>query len=232
MPDEVHDAVGDERAAELFCERYGVTESGNFENGTTVLTLAADIDDLAEEYDTTTEEIEADLERAREAVFAARAERDRPPRDEKILAGWNGLMIAAFAEAGLALDPRFAETAVAALDFVREELWDEGEDRLSRRYKDGEVKIDGYLEDYAFLARGALNCYEATGDVTDLEFALDLARAIETEFWDPEKRNPLLHAEQWRVTRRAASRTRRPVHSLQYWCRGRDVARARPLRPQ
>ena len=186
-PDEVHDAVGDDRAAELFCERYGVTESGNFENGTTVLTLATDVEALADEHGTTTEDVEADLERAREAVFAARAERSRPNRDEKVLAGWNGLMIAAFAEAGLALDARFAETAVAALDFVREELWDETEHLLSRRYKDGEVKIDGYLEDYAFLARGALACYEATGDVRHLGFALDLARTIESEFWDPEE---------------------------------------------
>ncbi|EMA45214.1 thioredoxin domain-containing protein [Halococcus saccharolyticus] len=186
-PDEVHDAVDDEFAADLFCERYGVTETGNFEDGTTVLTLSADIEDLADEHDTTAEEIEAELERARETVFAARAERARPARDEKILAGWNGLMISAFAEAGLTLDARFADTAVTALDFIREHLWDDEEKRLQRRYKDEDVKIDGYLEDYAFLARGALNCYEATGDVDHLAFALDLARTIETEFWDSEE---------------------------------------------
>ncbi len=187
-PEEVHEAVEDDFAAELFCERYGVTESGNFEDGTTVLTLSATVEELADEHDTTTAEIEAELERAREAVFAARTERERPARDEKILAGWNGLMISAFAEAGLALDARFADTAVAALEFVREHLWDEGENRLHRRYKDGEVKVDGYLEDYAFLARGALNCYEATGEIEHLEFALDLARTIEAEFWDEQER--------------------------------------------
>lgn len=187
-PEGVHDAVADDFAAELFCERYGVTETGNFENGKTVLTLSAEIEALADEHETTVEEIEAELERAREAVFEARAKRERPARDEKILAGWNGLMIAAFAEAGLALDARFADTAVAALDFVREHLWDAQTKRLKRRYKDGEVKIDGYLEDYAFLARGALNCYEATGDPEHLGFALDLARAIETEFWDAQER--------------------------------------------
>jgi uncharacterized protein YyaL (SSP411 family) len=183
-PDGIHDAVNDEFAADLFCERYGITETGNFEDGRTVLTLSTAIDDLADEHDTTTEEIEAELERAREAVFAARAERPRPARDEKVLAGWNGLMISAFAEAGLALDTTYGETAVAALEFVREELWNGEENRLARRYKDGEVKIDGYLEDYAFLARGACNCYETTGDVEHLEFALDLGRAIVTEFFD------------------------------------------------
>ncbi|WP_049997135.1 thioredoxin domain-containing protein [Halococcus sediminicola] len=186
-PEGIHDTVDDEFAAELFCERYGVTETGNFEGGKTVLTLSGDVEELADEHETTTEEIEAELERAREAVFAARAERPRPLRDEKILAGWNGLMISAFAEAGLALDTTYGETAVAALGFIREQLWNDDEKRLARRYKDGEVKIDGYLEDYAFLARGALNCYETTGEVAHLEFALDLGRAIVTEFFDSEE---------------------------------------------
>ncbi|GAA0463405.1 thioredoxin domain-containing protein [Halococcus dombrowskii] len=186
-PPEVHETVDDEFAADLFCERYGITEAGNFEDGRTVLTLDTAIDDLADEHGTTTEEIEADLERAREAIFAARADRDRPARDEKVLAGWNGLMISAFAEAGLALDETYGEMAVAALDFVREQLWDEKEQQLARRFKDGEVKIDGYLEDYAFLARGALNCYEATGEVEYLTFALDLGRAVVREFFDAEE---------------------------------------------
>ncbi|WP_256687907.1 thioredoxin domain-containing protein [Halococcus qingdaonensis] len=186
-PREVHEAVDDEFAAGLFCERYGITEAGNFEDGKTVLTLDTGIDELADEHGATTEEIEADLERAREAIFAARADRERPARDEKILAGWNGLMISAFAEAGLALDETYGETAVAALDFVREQLWDEKEQRLVRRFKDGTAAIDGYLEDYAFLARGALNCYEATGEVEQLEFALDLGRATVREFFDGEE---------------------------------------------
>ena len=186
-PDEIHAAVDDEFAADLFCERYGITETGNFEDGKTVLTLSTAIDELAGEHGTATEEVEAELERAREAVFAARAERPRPLRDEKILAGWNGLMISAFAEAGLALDTTYGETAVAALEFVREQLWDDEEKRLMRRYKDGEVRIDGYLEDYAFLARGALNCYEATGEVEHLGFALDVGRAVVDEFFDGEE---------------------------------------------
>ncbi|EMA46400.1 hypothetical protein C448_06453 [Halococcus morrhuae DSM 1307] len=186
-PPEVHEAIDDEFAADLFCERYGITEAGNFEDGKTVLTLDTAIDGLADEHGTTTEEIEADLERAREAIFAARTDRDRPARDEKVLAGWNGLMISAFAEAGLALDETYGETAVAALDFVREQLWDEDEQQLARRFKGGEVKIDGYLEDYAFLARGALNCYEATGEVEYLTFALDLGRAVVREFFDAEE---------------------------------------------
>jgi uncharacterized protein YyaL (SSP411 family) len=184
-PAEIHEAVDDEESAELFCERFGITERGNF-GGKSVLTVQAGIDQLADEHGTTAEEIEAGIERAREQVFAARAERPRPPRDEKILAGWNGLMIGAFAEGALVLGERYAKPAVEALQFCRERLWDESAGRLQRRYKDGEVKIQGYLEDYAFLARGALACYEATGEVVHLRFALDLARVIEAEFWDAE----------------------------------------------
>jgi uncharacterized protein YyaL (SSP411 family) len=185
-PEQVHEAVDDESAADLFCDRFGVTERGNFE-GETVLTLSASVDDLADEYDLDTETVEQHLESARRQVFDARSERTRPERDEKVLAGWNGLMLSAFAEGALVLgDDDLADTGASALSFLREQLWDEDDQRLARRFKDGEVKIDGYLEDYAFLARGALDLYQATGDVDHLAFALELARAIESEFWDAD----------------------------------------------
>ncbi len=153
-----------------------------------MLTVSTSIAELAADYDLERAAIESRLERAREQVFDARATRPRPNRDEKILAGWNGLMITTFAEAAITLgEDAYAETAVDALEFVWATLWDDEEKRLSRRYKDGDVAIDGYLEDYAFLARGALTCHEATGDRTCLGVALELARAIETEFWDPEQ---------------------------------------------
>ena len=182
-PEEVHEAVDDETAASLFCERFGVTERGNFE-GRTVLTRAQSVETIADGRDESVEEIETLLSEAMAQVTTARENRPRPPRDEKILAGWNGLMISAFAEAAVVLDDSYADPAVAALEFVRDHLWD-GES-LSRRYADGVVKIDGYLEDYAFLARAALNVFEATRDPTHLAFAFSLARAIEREFWDSE----------------------------------------------
>ena len=194
-PDEVREAVDSEVAATLFCDRYGVTETGNFE-GATVLTVSESLTALADEYDRTEDEVEDLLDDALEQVFDARSERPRPARDEKVLAGWNGLMISALAEGGLVLDESHADLAVDALDFVRDHLWDADEGRLLRRFKDAsgeetdepdaDVAIDGYLEDYAFLARGALDCYQATGDHDHLAFALDLARAIESEFWDDD----------------------------------------------
>ncbi len=184
-PSEVEDAVDDEQAAELFCEHYGIREGGNFE-GKTVLTRTASAETLATRHDMEAEDVEETLAEAHEQVSAAREQRPRPPRDEKILASWNGLMLSAFAEAAIVLDESHADPAAEALAFLKSELWDEEEKQLSRRYKDDVVKIDGYLEDYAFLARGAFDLYQATAEVDHLAFALELARAIERDFWDEE----------------------------------------------
>ena len=185
-PAAVHEVL-DGEDADLFCDRYGVTESGNFEHGQTVLTIDREIADLADEYDLDAAAVEDRLDDARETLFEARANRPRPRRDEKVLAGWNGLMASAFAEAALVLDPEYADAAEGALGFVREHLWDADSSTLSRRFKDGDVKGDAFLEDYAFLARGAFDTYQATGDPDHLGFALDLARVVVRDFWDPDE---------------------------------------------
>ena len=182
-PDSVRDVLDDEDDAQLFCDRYGVTDRGNFE-GKTVLTLDRSIADLAAERGVDEPELRERLDRVTETVREARERRPRPPRDEKILASWNGLAISAFAEGALVLDDSFAPPALDALAFVRDTLWDADAGRLQRRYTDGVSKIDGYLADYAFVARGAFDLYQATGDVEQLRFALELGDAIAARFWD------------------------------------------------
>jgi hypothetical protein len=185
-PPQIEAAVEDDTDAALFCDRYGVTESGNFERGRTVLTVSQGIGALAGEYDLGEDEVRDRLDRAREQVFEARSRRPRPARDEKVLAGWNGLAVSALAEGGLVLDREYTDVAASALGFVREHLWDGDAGLLVRRYRDGDARIDGYLEDYAFLGRGAFDLYGATGDVDHLAFALDLVGAIVDRFWDDE----------------------------------------------
>ncbi|SDZ84790.1 hypothetical protein SAMN04488065_0753 [Haloplanus vescus] len=193
-PEEVREAMGEEpidgvdaeTAADLFCDRYGVETGGNFEGGTTVLTVAMGYDELAEAHDLSVETVERTLMTARTRAFDARSSRPRPARDEKILAGWNGLAISAIATGARTLDPALVDTATDALSFVRDTLWDAEDERLFRRFKGGDVQVDGYLDDYAFLARGAFDCYQVTGEVSHLAFALDLARVIREEFWDAE----------------------------------------------
>jgi hypothetical protein len=184
-PDSVGEALADETTASLFRDRYGVTAGGNFE-GETVLTVSESVEDLAEAYDLAADAVRDRLAEARDRLFEARSERPRPARDEKVIASWNGLMMSAFAAGARVLDPTYAEPAASALAFVRDRLWDPDAERLARRYKDGDVKGGGYLEDYAFLARGAFDLYQATGDPDHLGFALDLARVVESEFWDAE----------------------------------------------
>ncbi|PSP98337.1 thioredoxin domain-containing protein [Halobacteriales archaeon QS_4_70_19] len=204
-PDEVHETLTDHGDhdgvdADLLCDRFGVTAAGNFEAGLSVLTLATPVEELVAEYDLDEATVRDRLDAATATLRTARADRPRPRRDEKVLAGWNGLAIAALAEGGLVLqEDRWTDLATDALGFIRERLWDPdgvpagdaaGDDvpgRLRRRWKDGDAGIDGYLEDYAFLGRGALACYEATGEVEHLAFALDLARCIETAFWDDDR---------------------------------------------
>jgi hypothetical protein len=182
-PKEVYDAM-DNDLADLFCSRYGVDESGNFE-GSTVLTVDRGIEDLAESFDLDAADVEERLEAARLAAYEARSERERPRRDEKVLAGWNGLAVSAYAAGGRTLSPALADTGAEALSFVRERLWTDR--RLNRRWKDGDVKGVGYLEDYAFLARGAFDLYQVTGEVSHLSFALDLADVLVEEFYDPDR---------------------------------------------
>ena len=184
-PADVH-AHLDDPAATLFCEHYGVTDGGNFERGTTVLNVSTTIDTLADDHDLTTDAVATKLSNACDTLFAAREERARPPRDEKILAGWNGMMISAYADAARILDADYAESARDALDFVTDHLLDSETGRLQRRFIDGDVAGEGYLEDYAFLARGAFDLYQATGDLQPLSVALDLAETIVSAFWDAE----------------------------------------------
>lgn len=180
------DAVLDEPAASLAKARYGIESGGNFERGTTVPTVSASVAELAEEHDLAVDEVREHLTEARVALFEARESRPRPARDEKVLAAWNGRAISAFASAAGALGEEYAEIAREALDFCRDRLYDADSGELARRWLDGDVRGPGYLDDHAFLARGALDVYAATGDPEPLGFALELAETIVDEFHDPD----------------------------------------------
>src|SRR3989441_9340027 len=146
--------------AALFKAYYGVTEQGNFE-GRNVLHVAQDELRVAENAEITLETLQASLKRSREILFNAREKRVKPGRDEKILTSWNGLMLRSFAEAARYLDrPDYLQIAINNAEFLLRELNRDG--RLHRTYKDGRARLNGYLEDYTFLADGLLALYEAS----------------------------------------------------------------------
>ncbi len=129
------------------------------------------------------------LARARQALFDARQRRPRPHLDDKIIAAWNGLMIAAFARAARTLveSPRRDEwraAAVRAATWARHHLWRAADRRLYRRHRDGESAIDAFCEDYAYLAWGLIELFQATGDDAWLTWAQELTDVETTLFHD------------------------------------------------
>jgi hypothetical protein len=185
---EVFGVVGEADGA-LFCERYGITEAGNFEHGKSVLRLAASIDDVTRSRGLERAEVLERLDRARRRLLEARRRRVPPILDDKVLADWNGLAISALAKAHQASgEARYVEAARAAADFIAERLTRDG--KLLHRYRDGEARYPGYLDDFAFLANALIDLYEADLDPKRLREAARLAREMLRQFWD-EKRGGL-----------------------------------------
>jgi hypothetical protein len=120
-------------------------------------------------------------------LLEARARRVRPHLDDKVLTAWNGLMISAFARAGAVLnEPRYAQMARRAADFVARRMYDPKSGILLRRFRDGEAAIPGFLDDYAFFTQALLDLYEAQFDIHDLEFAIRLTEKQRELFEDKE----------------------------------------------
>ncbi|MGE0211686.1 MAG: thioredoxin domain-containing protein [Parvibaculaceae bacterium] len=160
---------------DLFRSVYDVTPAGNWEGHTILNRLGA--------MQLLDEAMEKRLARARAVLRLHRADRVPPGFDDKLLADWNGLMVAALAEAGLVFDrPDWIETAREAFADVLKHLWD-GE-RLHHAYRAGVVRNLASADDYANLITAALALFEATGDRAVLERASALARAMERHLWD------------------------------------------------
>jgi uncharacterized protein len=181
--------AGDDEAARVTKAVFDVTEDGNFEgSGATVLATPDPMESVVEALSMPIEVAEAALERGRARLFAVREGREKPFRDEKVLASWNGLMAGALAHAGAAFgDPALVDAAVRALGFVERVLVvDEGAGRarVLRHVKDGVVKAPGFLDDHAFVADAALDLYEATGQVRWVKLARSLADSILAHFHD------------------------------------------------
>jgi uncharacterized protein len=162
--------------AENLMQFYGVTDEGNFE-GANVLHLAGGA---------AGEEPEG-LDQMRRALLEARGERVRPGLDDKRLTSWNGLAIAALADAGAVLGRGdYLEAARACAAFLLDQLRDEG-GNLLRTYKDGRAHLNAYLEDHAFLLEALLTLYEATFEERWFTEAQALADATIERFGDPER---------------------------------------------
>jgi uncharacterized protein YyaL (SSP411 family) len=169
---ELRDVLGEPLASQAI-DHFGATEQGNFERGLNVLQAVGPPPDSLPEI--------------RCRLFGVRAQRVRPGLDDKRLTAWNALMISALAEAGAALGRQdYLEAAVTGTLFLLQEL--RGQDgRILRTWKDGVARIDGYLEDYAFLLEALLTVYEGTLDPRFYHEAVATADDLIRRFGDPER---------------------------------------------
>ena len=180
-PDEIA-AVLDEEQARAVVAYFGVTDDGNFE-GRTILHAPRPLPEVAAELATEPASLRRTIDASRERLYAARATRQAPLRDDKILTAWNGLMVSALARAALVLDePAYGARAARAADYVLRTLRRDG--RLLRAALDGEAQQTAYLDDYAFLIAGLLDLYEADGDLRWLEEAMALDTVLERDYED------------------------------------------------
>jgi uncharacterized protein YyaL (SSP411 family) len=182
--DDTRSLLGAEDAVKFnFC--YDVTHRGNWE-GVNILNLPRSIEDSARQLQMNPVDLEQFLSQCRKKLFNARQRRIPPERDEKILTSWNGLMIAAMAQAALVLEePKYALAATKSAEFLLEKLRD-GQGHLLHSFKDGIARIPGFLDDYACLIAGLVELFQTTADDHFLQAALDLGEDVIERYRDPE----------------------------------------------
>jgi uncharacterized protein YyaL (SSP411 family) len=178
---EVDALLGD--ASRLFCRYYDITATGNWEHGNSIPHLTVSLEQLATMFNRPLDEVVANIAASRAVLFDVREQREKPFRDEKVLTSWNGLMLSGMVQAYTVLGDAEALRAVQdTIAFMQERMLPDG--RLLSVYKDGQAKLNGYLDDYAFLTAALLDAFEATGEPSYFALAQQLTATMLEEFWD------------------------------------------------
>ena len=181
--DELRDLLGDD--AKIAVEYWGATERGNFE-GANILYVPSDEAVAAERLNLSVAELRSKLADIKDTLFAARTQRVNPGLDDKIVTSWNGLMLASLSEAARVLKRAdYHDAAVRCADFLLDQMLT-GDGRLLRTYRDGQAKIDGYLEDYAALIDALIQLYQTTFDERWFKQARAFADAALSHFRAPD----------------------------------------------
>jgi len=179
--EEVAKILGAEEAR-IFSFHYDVTELGNFEEKN-ILNVKNSLEVSAKQLKISVNELKDILERGKKLLFEEREKRIKPFRDEKVITAWNGLMLATFAEASAILQSEdYLVIARKNADFTLENLQKDG--YLLRTWKDGQAKLNGYLEDYANFTDGLLEIFQVSGEMKYFDEAVRLADLMIAEFWD------------------------------------------------
>jgi uncharacterized protein len=176
--DEILEVLGEEDG-KLYCGYYDITGHGNFEHKNIPNLISRELKEIE-----SNRELKDKLNKLRAKLFEYREKRVHPHKDDKILTGWNGFMIAALAYGGRVFgNNTYTEAAEKAVQFIYDKLIDE-QGRLLARYRDGEAAYLAYLEDYAFLTWSLIELYENNFKPEYLQKALDLNKAMIEHFYD------------------------------------------------
>jgi len=187
---EIKEVLGENYGKE-FNDIFSITTPGNYKDESSGKQTRLNIPHL-KNYNSNGNN---DLDSAREKLFNIREKRIHPLKDDKILTDWNGLMIAALAKAAIVLnEPGYLDAAEKAAKFVLHSI-SKGE-RLLKRYRNGVAALDAHLDDYAFMAWGLLELYEATFSTKYLSQALDLMNIMVEDFWDDKNGGFFLGSDQ------------------------------------
>jgi len=182
--DEILELLNDDEYA-LIEPYYGLDRAANFENHAWNLRISAPLAEITRQLGLPEDRASALLTSAQKKLLAAREQRIRPGRDEKILSAWNGLMIAGMAHAARTFNrPDWLQSAQRAMDFVRKTLWRDG--KLLATYKDGKAHLNAYLDDHAYLLNALLELMQAGYRNVDMSFAVQLADALLARFEDKQ----------------------------------------------
>jgi len=179
---EIREVLGSD--ADAFCLYYDVTDGGNRE-GSSILCNNLDISAVSFQCGMEESRVREVLKSGAQKLLERRDRRIRPGLDDKILTSWNALMITALAKGyRVTDDPRYLEAAEDCVSFIDGNLLRGG--KLLRTHKNGESKIDGYLEDYAYYANALLDVFEINPEARYLRQAKSLADRLIARFWDGE----------------------------------------------
>ncbi len=182
-PEQLTEVLGEDDGT-LAARVFGVSPAGNFEHGTTVLSLPYPVEQVALSLGEDAGALQQRIDGIRRRLHEAREHRVHPGRDGKVITSWNAMMLGAFAEAGAALGrDDYVQVASRCAEFLLANLQHDGV--LLRTWKDGTAKITGFLEDSAFLADALLTLYEATGEPRWFSEAQRLAEDMLRRFHDP-----------------------------------------------
>jgi uncharacterized protein YyaL (SSP411 family) len=175
---EVIQVLGNE--GELFCAFYNIKPEGNFE-GRNILNTPLSLDEFAAQRHLQVEDLRLKFAAQRHKLWRVREKRIHPFKDDKILSGWNGLMIYTLAQAGKAFQHEpYLKAALKAAHFIKKYLWQDPE--LLRRWRDGQAMFSGSLDEYAFMIRGILSLFEANAGSEWLEWGIKMAQRLKERY--------------------------------------------------